>query len=519
MVGKTASSNRDNELLDNFNAKIKARVPHVDPSNQKIANPSPLVDLTQDLVRTARAHYGIELSDKNPKVYGKFESKVFGGSVKVRPAVEIIEQAIKSGELRSGQTVFEATSGNFGLALGMLGQIGINVVALVSRKLQGGVLDELKNENAKTISLDVDICPAPGLKMDQNLVLAKAATTNLRGQLAQLGLDIDIFDKVRGEVESLLAKQDVISLAKLLAKAYDGFCPGQYDNELNVKAHQETTAVEIDQQLAAQGHSPGDFKVITSFGTGGTSTGLSRYAQAKYGKKTVHVVFPLVNQDVAGIRTRDKAVGLKFYRPELYAGEHEVDFQPARKILKDFVSKGYDIGESSALALYSCIQMLNYGSESDFVVILADGIQKYLKSFETKLETESGLEVTVEQANASPQDFDSVIWTHSIFKPREEGLRLLASAIGMDTGRIKIAKAADTQAVVSTGKLPESLQSLLPKTGGRVLLVCMAGNTSLRMAEILTNNGVQAQSLTGGIMGLPEAGKNQPDKLVQIATE
>ncbi len=519
MPDESAHPDRDNELLDKFNAEIKSRVPHVDPSNQKIANPSPLVDLTHDLVGCARSQYGIDLSEKSPKVYGKFESKIFGGSVKVRPATEIIERAIKSGRLRNRQTVFEATSGNFGLALGMLRQIGLNVVVLVSRKLQGGVLDELKNENTKAISLDVDICPAPGLKMDQNLVVAKAVATNVRGQLAQLGLDIEVFDKARGEAESLLAKQDVISLAKLLAKIYDGFCPEQYDNELNVKSHQETTAVEIDQQLAARGQSPADFRVITAFGTGGTSTGLSRYAYDKYGKRTVHVVFPLGNQDVAGIRTRDKAVGLKFYRPELYAGEHEVDFQPARKVLKYFVSKGYDIGESSALALYSCIQMLNYGSENNFVVILADGIQKYLKNYETKPEAGEALEVTIEQASSNLQDYESVIWTHSIFKPREEGLRLVASAIGVDPGKIKIAKAGDIQTVVSTGKLPESLESLVPKNGGRVLLVCMAGNTSLRMAEILANNGVQAQSLTGGIMGLPDAAKTDPDKLVQIATE
>ncbi|HZY93405.1 MAG TPA: pyridoxal-phosphate dependent enzyme [Candidatus Bathyarchaeia archaeon] len=519
MPDETTHLRRDNELLLKFGAEIKSRVPHVDPSNQRTTNPSPLVDLTQDLVECARAHYGVELSGKSPKVYGKLESKILGGSVKVRPAAGIIEQAIESGKLRSEQTIFEATSGNFGLALGMLRQIGLNVIVLVSRKLQGGVLDELENENAKTISLDVDICPAPGLKMDQNLIVAKAATTNVRGQLAQLGLDLDAFDKVHGEVESLLAKQDVIGLAKLLAKVYHGFCPEQYDNELNVKSHQETTAVEIDQQLTARGHSPATFKVITAFGTGGTSTGLSRYALDKYGKKTVHVVFPSANQDVAGIRTRDKAVGLKFYQPELYAGEHEVDFQPARKVLKYFVSKGYDIGESSALALYSCIQMLNYGSENNFVVILADGIQKYLKNFETTPEKGGALEVTIQQANSNPQDYESVIWTHSIFKPREEGLQLVASAIGVDPRKIKIARAGDIQAVVSTGKLPETLESLVPKNGGRVLLICMAGNTSLRMAEILANNGVPAQSLTGGIMGLPDAAKTEPDKLVQIATE
>jgi hypothetical protein len=44
----------------------------------------------------------------------------------------------------------------------------------------------------------------------------------------------------------------------------------------------------------------------------------------KYGKKSLHVIFPLSNQDVAGIRTKEKAAGLKFYEPELYGGQHEV---------------------------------------------------------------------------------------------------------------------------------------------------------------------------------------------------
>ena len=45
-----------------------------------------------------------------------------------------------------------------------------------------------------------------------------------------------------------------------------------------------------------------------------------------YGKKSVHVVFPPAGQDVAGIRTKAKAEGLRLYTPEKYAAEHEVDF-------------------------------------------------------------------------------------------------------------------------------------------------------------------------------------------------
>ena len=62
----------------------------------------------------------------------------------MRPAVQIIHDAIRSGRLKRGQIVFEATSGNFGIALGRLGKLGLQVVVLVSRKLQEGVLDELE---------------------------------------------------------------------------------------------------------------------------------------------------------------------------------------------------------------------------------------------------------------------------------------------------------------------------------------------------------------------------------------
>jgi cysteine synthase/rhodanese-related sulfurtransferase len=380
-------------------------------------------------------------------------------------------------------------------------------------------LDELKNEGVRSVNLDVDICPAPGLKIDQNLVVAKAAAASVREQLAQLGLDTSVFDEARGDVEGLLAKQDVISLAKLLAKIYDGFCPEQYDNELNVRSHETTTAPEIDQQLKAQGYSLGDFRIITAFGTGGTSAGLANYAQAKYDQKSVHVVFPLANQDVAGIRTRDKAVGLRFYQPELYGGEHEVDFEAARRLLRFFAGRGYGIGESGALALYSALQMINYGAGSKFVVMIADGLQKYLADLEVPVETSDPLEVNVQEANSKQPSYGEVLWTHAMFVPREEGIKLVADALGCDPDKVKIATARDVQALITTEKIPAGINALLPKNKSKTLLVCMAGGTSLRAAEVLAKNGVGAQSLTGGIMNLSQTSNRQPEDLVQLATE
>jgi cysteine synthase len=513
-----ATSSIDRGLLKRFDEEIWSKTPHLSDSNH-VTNPTPLVDITDALAECARVEYGLSLPKETARVFGKFDSQIFGGSVKVRPAVEILRNAIATGRLRSGQKIFEATSGNFGLALGMAGKLGLEVIALVSRKLQGGVLDELKTEGVRSINLDVDICPAQGLKIDQNMVVVKAAASNLRDQLVHMGLEGRPFDQARSEVGELLAKQDIIDLAKLLARIYDGFCPEQYDNELNVRSHETVTAAEIDEQLKAQGYSMDDFGILTAFGTGGTSTGLARYLRAKYGRKSVHVVFPLFYQDVAGIRTKDKAAGLRFYQPELYAGQHEVDFEAAKRLLKFFASRGYGIGESGALALYSCLQMINYGVRDKFVVIIADGLQKYMKSLEAPIETPGSLEANVEQASANPSNYDEVLWTHAMFVPREAGIELVASSLGCDKSKVKVAKAQDVQALIAREEIPEAISKLLPKGRSRTLLVCMAGGTSLRAAEILTKKGVGAQSLTGGIMNLAQLNNLSPEELVQVASE
>src|SRR5712692_11372293 len=194
----------DEDLLGKFDEKILSRTPHIVGGEGAgvVTNPTPLVDLSAPLSECAKAEYGIRIDPKMVRVFGKLDSQIFGGSVKVRPAVEIIRDAIINGKLRSGQKIFEATSGNFGLALGMLRDLGLEVIVLVSRRLQGGVLDELKNEGVRSVNLDVDICPAPGLKIDQNLVVAKGAAASIREQLAQLGLDTSVFDNARKDVEA-----------------------------------------------------------------------------------------------------------------------------------------------------------------------------------------------------------------------------------------------------------------------------------------------------------------------------
>src|SRR3989441_6966568 len=506
-------------LLAKFNTEIKSKVPHWQegPEGSFVQNPTPLTDVTSDLVECARTDYDLVLSGKI-KVYGKLDSQIYGGSVKVRPMAQIIEQAIRTGRLRTGQIIFEATSGNFGLALGLLRSLGLQVITLVSRRLQKGVMEELERQGVKTIDLDVDICPAPGLKVAENVLIAKTVAQNVKQQLSKLGLDTSIYDRSLRGILQLLARQDVIGLAKHLAKIYNGFCPEQYDNEYNVIAHETITGPEIDQQLLREGYSLADFKVITTFGTGGTSTGLSNYLQKKYGKKSVHVVYPLTNQDVAGIRTKDKSLGLRFYSPKDYSGQHEVDFDAAKPLFRFFARKGYNIGESSALALYACLQMLNFGVGESFVVILADGIEKYGKYLGELAGEERRYEVSVDEARSSTEQYDGVLWTHTAYAPKDEGIQLIASSLGREIDNVKVARAQDVQTLVVTEKLPETLKTLIPDHK-KVLLVCMVGATSLRLAELLGKMGIEALSVTGGVMGLAGTSGKSPSDIVQLARE
>jgi cysteine synthase/rhodanese-related sulfurtransferase len=525
LQGLNKGTDTDISLLEHFEREIGNKIPHLEDKSggAKIVNPTPLIDITQDLKECAKVEYGLDLADKDLRVFGKFDSNLLAGSIKVRPAIRIIHDAISSGKLKRGQTIIEATSGNFGIALGQIGRLGLDVITLVSRKLQEGVFEELRNEKTRIINLDMDICPAPGMKVNPNLLAAKVTASNIQSQLTEIGLDPAIFDKSRSEIEELLAKQDIINLAKHLARIYDCFCPEQYDNELNIDVHRTVTAPEIDQQLIEQGHSLADFKVVCTFGTGGTSGGLSRYLMEKHGKNPVHVVFPLGNQDVAGIRTKGKAAGLKFYEPERYAGQHEVDFEQAKRVLKFFVGKGYDIGESSALALYAVIQMANFGGDAGrkFVVIIADGIQKYRKSVEMMQETqEDRLEVPLEEAVSNIRNYDRVIWIHTMYTPRKEGIELIANSLGVDESKISVPKASEVERLLATQKVPEELDSALG--GGnneKTLLVCMMGNTSLRVAEVLAEKGIAAKSLTGGISALSQDKGKELSELVRIATE
>ena len=97
------------------------------------------------------------------------------------------------------------------------------------------------------------------------------------------------------------------------------------------------------------------------------------------------------------------------------------------------------MGESSALALYAVMQMANFGGDGGrkFVVIIADGIQKYRRSIEMMQEKrEDRKEVPLQEAVSNIGNYNRVLWIHTMYTPRKEGIELIANSLGVDESKI-----------------------------------------------------------------------------------
>jgi cysteine synthase len=167
-----------------------------------------------------------KLSPPGINIYVKIESFNPMGSVKDRMALTMIEQAEARGELRPGQTVIEATSGNTGIGLAM-------------------------------------VCAQKGYPLV--LVMAESFSIERRKLLRFLGAKV-VLTPASEKGSGMLNK------AVELAEKHGYFLCRQFENEANADAHSRTTAIEILEDF--RGESLDCF--VTGFGTGGTLLGVAR---------------------------------------------------------------------------------------------------------------------------------------------------------------------------------------------------------------------------------------------------
>jgi cysteine synthase A len=192
------------------------------------------------------------------RIYAKHEAYNFTGSIKDRMALYILERAYATGEIRPGDVIAEATSGNTGISFAAIGRALGHPVRIY-------MPDWMSRERVLVIqSLGAAVIPV---------------SAELGGFLGSIRM-ADEFSRESGHV----------------------FRPQQFDNTANVQAHFETTGPEITAQLATLGRTPTGF--VAGVGTGGTVMGVSQHFRERLGKGVQ--AYPLEPANSPTLRTGHK---------------------------------------------------------------------------------------------------------------------------------------------------------------------------------------------------------------------
>lgn len=179
-------------------------------------------------------------------IYVKVEKNNVAGSIKDRIALYMIEEAEKSGKLKKGDTIVEPTSGNTGVALAAL-------------------------------------AAAKGYKC---ILTMPSSMSVERSKLAEAyGAEV-----IRTTENAL---QGAVDKAKELAKKDGYFMPDQFSNPANIKAHYETTGVEILNEIT-----PDAF--IAGVGTGGTVTGVGKRLKENNENVKIYAIEPAESPLLSG---------------------------------------------------------------------------------------------------------------------------------------------------------------------------------------------------------------------------
>ncbi|KAG7341908.1 cysteine synthase [Nitzschia inconspicua] len=265
----------------------------------------------------------IKLNHMSPKegvdVYVKLESENPGGSVKDRLAVGAIEWAEKHGQLKPGQTIVEASSGNTGISLAM-------------------------------------VCAKKGYPLV--CVMSESFSIERRKLMRFLGARVVLTDPAH-KATGMVIK------AKELADEHGWFWPNQFENEANAWIHRETTGPEIVQAFNDAGKTLDHF--VCAYGTGGTLLGVGSYLKEFSPETTVHCCepdnAPMIFSEIKtsypenGDPSSSFDVAHPVWRPHLFQG-WAADFIP-KLVNQASESKVYDkvVHPSGVEAMATCREL------------------------------------------------------------------------------------------------------------------------------------------------------------------
>jgi cysteine synthase B len=278
----------------------------------------------------------IKLEVINPyrgvNILAKLEGNNPGGSVKDRIASYMVKDAEEAGTLKKGDTILEATSGNTGIGLAMVGA-------------------------------------AKGYKV--KLVMPECVSFERRKVLEALGAELVLSPGNEGT-------DGAIKLAhRIMGESHNGyFMPDQFNNPSNIKAHYETTGKEIIEQTGG-----GIDMFVAGMGTTGTLMGAGRRLKEFNEKIRIVGVEPLLGHRVQGLKNMKESIVPRIYDESCLDEKINVPdddaFDTTRMLA---LREGLFVGMSSGAAMAGALRMAEKLGRGTIVVILPDRGDRYLST-------------------------------------------------------------------------------------------------------------------------------------------
>lgn len=268
------------------------------------------------------------------RLWAKLEANNPTGSVKDRPAAKMIECAERSGVLRPGATILEATSGNTGIALAMNAKVkGYRLIC---------VMPENSTEERRAM-----------LRMYGAAVVLTPATQGSKGAVDEA---------------HRMAERDP-SLVML----------DQYRNQANALAHAEGTGPELLADLPEITH------FVAGLGTTGTLNGVSRFMRVHKPDVRVVAAEPVVGDKICGLRNLDEGFVPELYDPSLLHERFPVHADRSAAFVRALLAmEGLFAGASTGAILEAAMGIgereLAAGRRADIALIVPDAGWKYLST-------------------------------------------------------------------------------------------------------------------------------------------
>ncbi len=263
-------------------------------------------------------------------ILGKLEGDNPAGSVKDRPAIAMIARAEARGEIRPGDTLIEATSGNTGIALAMAAAIkGYRMVLIMP--------DNLSVERRQTMKA--------------------------------FGAELVLVSKEQG-------MEHARDLADAMQAEGKGRVLDQFSNDDNWAAHFETTGPEIWQDTAGQ-----VTHFVSAMGTTGTITGVSRYLKSQNPQVQIIGAQPDEGSSIAGIRKWPEAYLPKIYQHAMVDRIEFVSQADAEGMARRLAAEeGIFCGPSAAGACCIALRVAQEVDNATIVFIVCDRGDRYLST-------------------------------------------------------------------------------------------------------------------------------------------